>query len=50
MCSKEVQTPLGAVRVFVPRCGTDCAGNARSRPLSILKTARLPIANDRATL
>jgi hypothetical protein len=43
------ETPLMAVRVFVPRCGTACAGNAHSRPLSILKSARLPITNDRAT-
>jgi hypothetical protein len=27
-----------------------CAGNARSRPLSILKSARLPITSVRATL
>jgi hypothetical protein len=27
-----------------------CAGNARSRPLSILKSARLPITNDRAVM
>jgi hypothetical protein len=44
------ETPLNAVRVFLPRCGTDCAGNARSRPPSILKSARLPITNDRATM
>jgi hypothetical protein len=44
------ETPLNAVWVFPPRCGTDCAGHARSRPLSILKNARLPITSDRATL
>jgi hypothetical protein len=44
------ETPLRAVQVFLPGSGTDCAGHARSRPLSILKIARLPITNDRATM
>jgi len=39
-----------AVRVFVPRCGTDCAGNARSRPQSILKSGAPTITSVRATL
>jgi hypothetical protein len=39
-----------AVWVFVPRCGTDCAGNARSRPLSILKSGAPTMNNVRATM
>jgi len=44
------ETPLSAVRVFPARSDTACAGHARSRPLSILKSGAPTITSVRATL